>query len=731
MSSDSEQIASTQGQSQHNSSIPSASQDTPDDPSCVPSSLLGQHVPLSSGIVPHFQQSHSSPLSSTQAVVNYNINISGGTGGSGGSGNDLGGQGGFGEGPVFNNHHYTIGTLESQIEAAAMRILHEAAANEASHDSGESYAARRAIKTRERNIYLIFTHGTGKSAIAQSFCEQLHARGCLGGGFFFKRGHLSRGNAQKLFPTLAYQLSVACPEFRATLAPRVVKNPALVGKSLSIQLQALVLEPYRDAASNHPFVMVIDGLDECDGEDLQQQIMHCAMDAHSFDLRFLVVSRPESHIHAMVPRTSVDHLIIEGSFPDIQRYLVDEFKRIRTTHEAMLGVIHPWPGYDKINTLVYKSSGHFIYAATIIRFIEDGDWNPVERLAIIMGGEEPDGDTNSPFAALDQLYIHILTAVPSQSRLRRILAIASAQNEVWNLGSFSVYDIAQILQTTSTNIHLTLRKLRSVIWLPETDGKKKLFGWHHASFLDFLNNRERAGQFYVDDNARSSLAVSVIKAFCDPQCSPPSFEDRQHVTEHLNLNFITTTKLSSGMAKSLDCVNLDFFFGWRWIVNHEETKEILNWLKFHDAPTKLIQHWENIVYMAKFNFYLTKCSLTDTPHEIQSDELHYIHDICPRLLDIIQAYILFEFVGTEGHGTEDHSLRYIRWALNMSWQEMLVSIATACRYAGEDHCIPDTMKLIVNAVKLYRIRDSHPEGTFEVIAKRFLPIMAVSPWCSV
>ncbi|KAK7033727.1 hypothetical protein R3P38DRAFT_726811 [Favolaschia claudopus] len=729
----SEQIASTQGQSQQYFSMPSASQDNPDDLSRVPSSLLGEHVPLSA-IVPHFHQSQSMPLS-TGNPNGYSINIYGGTGGSGGSGNGQGGQGGSGQGPVF----YNMSTSELQIEAA-IRILYQASAMEASHDSGESYG-RPPCHRDTRQEYLDRLHawscatddsmplwmcglaGTGKSAIAQSFCKELHARGCLGGGFFFKRGHPSRENAHKLFPTLAYQLAIVCPQFKAALAPRVANDPALVGTSLSDQLQKLILEPYHDAASNHPLVMVIDGLDECEGEDLQQQIMCCAMEAHSSRLRFLVVSRPESHIEAVVPPTSFDQLVVEASFPEVRRYLVDEFQRIRTTHEAMLAVNHPWPDYAVINTLVKKSSGHFIYAATVIRFIEDRDWNPIERLNIVAGIGKPDPDSGSPFAALDQLYNQILKAVPSQSRLRRILAVASARDEMSrDQGSlFSIDDIAQILQIKSTNIRLTLSRLGSVISLPGTYSNQGLFIWRHASFPDFLNNPERAGEFYLNNVARSSLAVSVIKAFCDSQCSPPCFEGTvPHITERLKFNFITTTKLSSDMAKSLDCVNLDSIFGWG-VTNHRaETQAVLNWLKFHDAPRKLIQRWEDIVYMTRFDFYfMTHYSFTDIPHEMQSDEPHYINDISPQLLDIIQAYILFEF-----DGPQSYHLRNIRWVLNISWPEMLGSIATLRRSAGED-LNQNTMKLIVNAVKLYRIQDPPPEATLEVLAKRFLLLLAL------
>ncbi|KAJ7879335.1 hypothetical protein B0H13DRAFT_1630814, partial [Mycena leptocephala] len=49
-----------------------------------------------------------------------------------------------------------------------------------------------------RMIWLYGPAGAGKSAVMQSFCQKLESEGCLGGTFFFKRGHPSRGNGNKL-----------------------------------------------------------------------------------------------------------------------------------------------------------------------------------------------------------------------------------------------------------------------------------------------------------------------------------------------------------------------------------------------------------------------------------------------------------------------------------------------------------------------------------------------------
>ncbi|KAJ7794354.1 hypothetical protein B0H14DRAFT_2261982, partial [Mycena olivaceomarginata] len=48
---------------------------------------------------------------------------------------------------------------------------------------------------RSAILWLHGPAGSGKSAVAQSFCQHLQNDGRLGGSFFFKRGHPSRGNA--------------------------------------------------------------------------------------------------------------------------------------------------------------------------------------------------------------------------------------------------------------------------------------------------------------------------------------------------------------------------------------------------------------------------------------------------------------------------------------------------------------------------------------------------------
>jgi hypothetical protein len=234
--------------------------------------------------------------------------------------------------------------------------------------------------------------GTGKSAVAQTLCQKLEEEGRLGASFFFKRGHPSRGHAKRLFATLAYQLALILPDLSRHISQSVENNPSLVDKSLSIQFQKLIVEPCRQSTSTHRLVVVIDGLDECKDQKIQQEILCLigrAVTEQKLPLRFLIASRPESHIREIFAGAlnNTHYLLdIHQSFDDIRKYLLDEFARIHREHRATMATVpYPWPTPVIIDNLVDKSCGYFIYASTVIKFIDNENFHPTERLAIITG----------------------------------------------------------------------------------------------------------------------------------------------------------------------------------------------------------------------------------------------------------------------------------------------------------------------------------------------------------
>jgi hypothetical protein len=369
-----------------------------------------------------------------------------------------------------------------------------------------------------RILWLNGPAGAGKSAVAQSLCLQLEAKGCLGASFFFKRGNASRGNGNKLFPTIAYQLALHLPQLRGAIAQVVEKDPSIVDRSLSIQVERLIIEPCQKHLSKRrqPVPVIIDGLDECAGVEIQQEILRSIskiLRDRSLDLRFLIASRPEAHIQDIFAGSlSKLHVgfPIDQSFDDVRKFLQVEFSRIHREHYiTMAAVPLPWPTNEIIDQLIEKSSGHFIYVSTVIKFIDDRNFRPTERLSRIMGIDQPPG-SRTPFSGLDSLYTEILSeAVVDRPHVFELLAVIAAEIQL------PIYTIEKLLEWQSNEISLALRGLRSL--LGEDYHSKRGPAWikvYHASFLDFLQDEKRSKIFFVNDlRHRENLACRILKAF--------------------------------------------------------------------------------------------------------------------------------------------------------------------------------------------------------------------------
>jgi hypothetical protein len=92
---------------------------------------------------------------------------------------------------------------------------------------------------------------------------------------------------------------------------------------------------------------------------------------------------------------------------DIRAFLVSKFKDIKERHPAGTSLLS-WPSDEEVEQLVQKSSGQFIYASTVIKFIDSHRHWPPDQLYIIFG-ILPCGKTTL-FAEMDALYSHILSA---------------------------------------------------------------------------------------------------------------------------------------------------------------------------------------------------------------------------------------------------------------------------------------------------------------------------------
>jgi hypothetical protein len=369
----------------------------------------------------------------------------------------------------------------------------------------DSKSARDSYDVEPTLLWVHGPAGAGKSAIMTSLAERLENEGCLGGAFFFKRGHPMRGNAKALFVTIALQLAVHSQQLKPRILHVVEENPTLVDRSIATQLQELILKPCLGLKSP-PWVIIIDGLDECEGHNVQQEMLRVIGDStqHPTPLRFIIASRPEAHIREVLETSSFSSLYhkfnIESSFEDVRTYLVSEFARIHCEHSTLIAVTQPWPSEEVINCLVNKSSGYFIYAHTVIKFVDDKNFRPTQRLGAI---ENPTGNNpQTPFDALDELYRQILIAIPKDPLVPILRVI-----DIFG-GRLEPAHIDMLLGLESGDTALCLRGLSSVLQFHQDNCPF----FAHASFSDFLQDPSRAGDFYVGDSAElTELARSVLK----------------------------------------------------------------------------------------------------------------------------------------------------------------------------------------------------------------------------
>ncbi|KAF8626891.1 hypothetical protein AX15_004640 [Amanita polypyramis BW_CC] len=139
-----------------------------------------------------------------------------------------------------------------------------------------------------------------------------------------------------------------------------------------------------------PYLVVIDGSDECTGNDDQRLILSYIHEL-CLPLHFLVASHPEPRIRQAFEHTgtmattatcislSEDH----GAHTDVLKFLESEFLRIYNSDkhaDTMRFVPQPWPPPRVLRQLAYKSEGYFIYASTIVKYIDEEYFSPLNRL---------------------------------------------------------------------------------------------------------------------------------------------------------------------------------------------------------------------------------------------------------------------------------------------------------------------------------------------------------------
>ncbi|KAF9552607.1 hypothetical protein CPC08DRAFT_768173 [Agrocybe pediades] len=370
-------------------------------------------------------------------------------------------------------------------------------------------------------LWLNGAAGAGKSAIAQSIVERCVGQGLRVASFFFSKSDSTRNHAKPLVATLAYQLYQAFPgtEVQAEIISAIIKEPLIFTKQIQQQFTALVVQPLKTYLSRQKsskpqtsFLIVIDGLDECMGRASQKAILSGLADSVR-DLgpyiRIFVASRPEyditqsfgaKHLKDVHTRISLDLDRYSDAIPDIKLYLYEQFEQIKDDCNSD-SVFWPkldesWPGEKVIEKLARKSSGQFIYAATVIRYVTSArPIRPDRSLDMVLELRPHDGD--HPFAELDALYEKILESCENIEKVLEVLSLKMMRQAGWKV---SVYE--KVLSYEAGEVGRLFCDLGALVTVRIPNCSANPRNMHlsilHASFIDYLRDEARSKKFHID-----------------------------------------------------------------------------------------------------------------------------------------------------------------------------------------------------------------------------------------
>jgi len=250
-------------------------------------------------------------------------------------------------------------------------------------------------------LWLYGSAGAGKSAITRGIAHRCHLEKLLLASFFFSRSDPTRSNAKSLIATIAYQITTNIPGTWEKIAGIMEQDPLILTRSLEAQVAALIVEPLGDPLKAGYFnaptsrrLIIIDGLDECDIPAVQCNILQAIsllFDKYHLPLRILFASRPERHlIHSFrtgsLPKFHTTLSLDDTYKPDndLRLFLIDNFKEMKTTHPMSGYLDHSLPSTDVLEGLVKKSSGQFIYASTVVKYVSSIRHHPLDRLNVIL-----------------------------------------------------------------------------------------------------------------------------------------------------------------------------------------------------------------------------------------------------------------------------------------------------------------------------------------------------------
>ncbi|KAJ2930667.1 hypothetical protein H1R20_g6430, partial [Candolleomyces eurysporus] len=304
-------------------------------------------------------------------------------------------------------------------------------------------------------------------------------------------------------------MAAVIPQTEPFIREAVQANQALLtpnegGVSLRTRMQCLVYAPFKAvvqmkkkgrALTRGPFLIVLDGLDECDNKDEVQELINGMLmffnENPLIPLRVFITSRVEEHIKSRldVPAVMLDNLVDHCSDDDIATFLQILFEDACSRNLVVRTYVQKhreWPNRSDKRKLVEHIGGSFIFASAVFKFI---------MATNAEGGHAPTPMDRLPLAlkmnpGLDGLYTQTLSRSMHLPHFSNIISTIALLQE-----PLPISGIAELLGIETYEVVNVLVNLQAIIQVPGTDDIPVTLC--HTSLRDFLTTQSRSGDFFA------------------------------------------------------------------------------------------------------------------------------------------------------------------------------------------------------------------------------------------